>query len=226
MPLVPQGISLISLLGLIAVLALAGCSASSDASRDNSSSAVYGGTELDGPAPDFRLVDHRGDTVTLSNFRGKVVVLTFMDTRCDETCPLTAFELRTAYKSVSNIKEEVVFLGVNVNRNFNQPEDAAAFTAQHSLEEIPTWHFLTGDPEQLEPVWEAYSIEVRPPEEPEEEEDFEHTPGVYIIDPDGHLRWYVSTPLLEVGLISPWEGPRLGEILAVRVHELLALKAR
>jgi cytochrome oxidase Cu insertion factor (SCO1/SenC/PrrC family) len=117
-------------------------------------------------------------------------------------------------------KEEVVFLGVNVNKNFNQPEDAAAFTAQHSLEEIPTWHFLTGDPEQLEPVWKAYSIEVRPPEEPEEE-DFEHTPGVYIIDQDGNLSWYISTPLLDEGLVGSWTGPRLGEFLANRIGGIL-----
>jgi hypothetical protein len=64
------------------------------------------------------------------------------------------------------------------------------------------------------------SGEVRPSEEPGEE-DFEHTPGVYIIGRDGHLRWYVSTPLLEEGLVSTWTGPRLGEILAKRVKELL-----
>jgi hypothetical protein len=141
-----------------------------------------------------------------------------------DTCPLTAFELRTAHTSLGTIEKEVVFLGVNVNRNFNHPDDVASFTAQHRLEEIPTWHFLTGDAEELEPVWRDYSIEVRPSEEPDEE-DFEHTPGVYVIDRDGDLRWYVSTPLLEEGLVSPWTGPRLGEILAARTRELLALKA-
>jgi cytochrome oxidase Cu insertion factor (SCO1/SenC/PrrC family) len=156
-----NGQSLISLLGVIAVLALAGCSSGADASHDSSSSTVYQGTKLEGPAPDFRLVDHQGAHVALSDFRGKVVVLAFMDSRCDETCPLTAYELRTAYNSLGNNQEDVVFLGANVNKNFNKPEDAAAFTVQHRLGEIPTWHFLSGDPEELEPVWEAYSIEVR-----------------------------------------------------------------
>jgi cytochrome oxidase Cu insertion factor (SCO1/SenC/PrrC family) len=220
MAVVPNGNSLIVLLGLIAVLVLTGCSAGADTSYNSSPSTVYEGTKLEGAAPDFRLVDHQGKSVALSDFRGKVVVLAFMDTRCDETCPLTAFELRTAYNSLGNIQEDVIFLGVNVNSNFNRPEDAAAFTAQHRLDEIATWHFLTGDPEDLEPVWEAYSIEVRPPEEPDEE-DFEHTPGVYIIDRDGNLRWYVSTPLEEEGLVSPWNGPRLGEIMAKRVVEIL-----
>jgi protein SCO1/2 len=212
----------IDLTGFLAIIMLAGCGVGADASYGISSNPVYEGTKLEGPAPGFRLVDQKGTSVALSDFRGQVVVLTFMDTRCDETCPLTAFELRNAYQSLGNAGKEVVFLGVNVNRNFNKPEDAAAFTSQERLEEIPTWHFLTGTPEQLERVWAAYSIQVIPPKEPDEE-DFDHTPGVFIIDQNGNKRWYISTPLLEEGLVSPWTGPRLGEILAMRIRELLPL---
>jgi protein SCO1/2 len=94
--------------------------------------------KLASPAPDFRLVDQKGTSMALSDFRGQVVVLTFMDTRCDETCLPSASELRHAYQSLDNAGKEVVFLGVNVNRNFNKPKDAAAFTNQERLESIPT----------------------------------------------------------------------------------------
>src|SRR6476620_10401136 len=47
------------------------------------------GTHLSGPAPDFRLTDQFGKRVSLSAFRGKVVLLAFNDSECTTICPLT-----------------------------------------------------------------------------------------------------------------------------------------
>ena len=54
----------------------------------------YRGTEINGDAPDFQLTDQNGSLIKLSDFRGKIVVLTFMDSKCKDTCPLTAAQLR------------------------------------------------------------------------------------------------------------------------------------
>lgn len=180
---------------------------------------VYQGTELAEPAPDFRLVDQNGAPVALSGFRGKVVVLAFFDSRCDETCPLTAAELRRVNRSLEEDAERIAFLGVNVNAVFNTPEDVAKFTEEQRLDEILSWHFLTGRPEELRPVWQAYSIAVvaQPGQD-----DFQHTPGVFIIDQAGNKRWYVSTPLSDEGLVASWTGPRLGELLVRYILELLS----
>ena len=72
-------------------MTLAGCGADADTSYGTSSNPVYEGTKLEGPAPDFRLVDQKGASVALSDFQSKVVVLAFMDTRCDETLPSDCF---------------------------------------------------------------------------------------------------------------------------------------
>ena len=41
-----------------------------------------------GPAPDFALTSQDGARVTLADFRGKVVAVTFIFTSCTDTCPL------------------------------------------------------------------------------------------------------------------------------------------
>jgi cytochrome oxidase Cu insertion factor (SCO1/SenC/PrrC family) len=61
----------------------------------------YEGTELTGEAPDFQLTDQNGSLVSLSDFRGEVVVLTFMDSKCTDTCPLTAADFREAYRQLN-----------------------------------------------------------------------------------------------------------------------------
>ncbi|MBI4198920.1 MAG: SCO family protein [Chloroflexi bacterium] len=186
--------------------------------RERGPGLLYQGTELAGEAPDFRLVDQEGRAVALRDFRGRVVVLTFLDTRCDETCPLTAAELRRAHRMLGEDAGEVAFLGVNVNGVFNRQEDVQAFTVQHRLHEIGGWHFLTGAREGLEGVWKDYAIAV---EAQPGEEDFLHTPGVFLIDQRGQLRRYLSVPLQPEGLATPWEGPGLAEALAGQVEALL-----
>src|SRR6266702_2005947 len=42
------------------------------------------------PAPWFTLTDQAGRTMSLSGFRGKVVVLGFMDDHCTDICPIVA----------------------------------------------------------------------------------------------------------------------------------------
>ncbi|MBZ0294897.1 MAG: SCO family protein [Anaerolineae bacterium] len=175
----------------------------------------YGGTPLDEPAPDFELSDQSGQAIRLSDYRGKIVVLAFFDSQCDDVCPLTAHELRRTYQALQARVDTVVFIAVNVNTEASSLEAVESTTQRWQLDDIPNWHFLTGAPEVLEPVWQAYHIEVLP-----SPDDIAHTPGVYIIDPQGRIRWYVSTPFVEAGTPAP--SRPLHELLVIRIQELLA----
>src|SRR3982750_2566560 len=56
------------------------------------------------PAPpgDFALRDQGGKLVQLSRLRGRVVVLTPLYTHCEDTCPLTAQQVRGALDDLSD----------------------------------------------------------------------------------------------------------------------------
>ena len=174
----------------------------------------YGGTALDEVAPDFELSDQSGQIISLSDYRGKVVVLTFFDSQCDDVCPLTAYQFVQTYQALGDYSDSVVFMAVNINLEANTLEDLSAASQHWSLDEIPNWHFLTGQAEELEPVWAAYHIEVVP-----SEEDISHTPGVYIIDPQRQLRWYISTPFVTPGTPAP--SRPLHELLLLRIEQSL-----
>src|SRR5512145_243076 len=96
----------------------------------------YQGTELSGEAPDFQLRDQSGVLISLLDFRGKVVVLTFMDSTCKDTCPLTATQFRQTYRQLDQSeRNQVAFIGVNVNSEANQVADVAEITKTWHLEE-------------------------------------------------------------------------------------------
>jgi protein SCO1 len=153
---------------------------------------TYEGTELSGEATDFQLIDQNGATVNLSDFRGKVVVLTFMDSKCTDTCPLTAAQFREVYRQLNqNEAKQVVFLGVNVNVEESDVSYVLESTHAWRLDEIPDWHFLTGSHELLEPVWKDYGVSAT---HIHESSAIMHTPGTFLIDKAGQQRWYVSPP--------------------------------
>jgi len=207
---------LITVVGILTTLILLpACSA---ASSPTAYADVYEGTQIDGIAPDFRLTNQHGESVALSDFQGNVVALTFIDSHCQDTCPLTAVELRRVSQALGDEANSVVFVGVNVNAQANAVADVAAATEEWRLDEIPNWHFLTGNTSQLEPVWNAYNVEVMPPVD--ETGGVVHSPGIYLIDHTGQQRWYVSTPF--VGLNTPAPSRPLNELLTMRIRQLLS----
>lgn len=177
----------------------------------------YEGTELSSEAPNFQLTNQNGSMVSLSDFRGKVVVLTFMDSKCQDTCPLTAVHFREVYRQLNqNETKQVVFLGVNVNVEENAVADVLETTRAWHLDEIPSWHFLTGSHEELEPVWKDYGVAaIHNPDG----NSIMHTPGVFLIDPLRQNRWYISTPFSGEGdtdMTLP-----LSELLLKHIREIL-----
>ena len=163
-------------------------------SESQMGSLDYQGTALSGKAPDFQLTDQSGSMIKLSDFLGKVVVLIFMDSQCTDTCPLTAAQFRLAYQQLDTVEaSKVIFMGVNVNVKANTVADVNEITQAWYLDEIPTWHFLTGSPKDLEQVWQDYNIAVQVSPSSQHEE-IVHISGAFIVDPLGEKRWYISIP--------------------------------
>ena len=144
------------------------------------------------PAPNFTLVDQRGRTLSLAGFRGRPVVLEFMDPHCVDICPIVSQEFVDAYHDLGGAHSHVVFLAVNVNQYFTSVADVERFSVGHQLTSIGTWHFLTGSPSKLRSVWRQYGVEVLAPNP---RVDIVHTSVMYFIDPSGHER-YIAVPIV------------------------------
>ena len=145
------------------------------------------------PAPGFTLVSQDGRTVSLAAFKGRPVVLTFMDPHCVDICPIVSAEFLAAYHDLGPAAARAVFIAVNVNPYYRTPADVAAFSRAHQLTAIPSWQFLTGSLASLRAVWDAYQIAVQAPGRTA---DVVHTSLVYFIDPSGRER-YVAVPVDE-----------------------------
>lgn len=144
------------------------------------------------PAPGFTLTDQHGTRVSLSDFRGHPVVLTFLDPHCVTMCPIIAQEFVDAERHLLHARPGVVFLSVNVNRHALGVATVEAFTKEHRLNTIPTWHFLTGTLAALQQVWSAYGIEVET-RIVHGQWTVVHSTIDFFIGPDGEER-YIASP--------------------------------
>ena len=143
-----------------------------------------------GPAPGFTLTDQRGRTLSLASFRGRAVVLEFMDPHCVDICPIVSQEFIDAYHNLGGAASRAAFIAVNVNPYYHGVSDVAAYSREHQLTTIPSWHFFTGPLASLKAVWRAYGISV---DAPSRNADVIHTSEVFFIDRRGHER-YIAPP--------------------------------
>ena len=145
------------------------------------------------PAADFALTDQRGAPVTLASFRGKAVVLEFFDSHCTDVCPIVSQELVDADQELGSARSNVVFVAVNVNPFHLGVADVEAFSTEHNLTSIASWHFLTGPVPALQAAWKAYGVSV---DAPSPTADVHHSDYVYFIDRQGRMR-YLGDPTVD-----------------------------
>ncbi len=135
-------------------------------------------------APSFSLVDKQGRPTSLAGFRGRVVVITFFDSACDDICPVMEAELSRAYADLGADAARVSFVTVNTD-----PLDLSASAARPaetgSLRAVPTWQFLTGSLGQLDSVWRSYGVAV---EIQRSTRTVSHNEVMYFIDTLGRVR--------------------------------------
>ena len=104
--------------------------------------------------PEFRLRDQDGKVATLGEYRGTPVVVTFLYTTCEDTCPLTAQQIRGA---LDDFGRDVPVLAFAVDPPRDTPERARRFLAEQRI--TGRMRFLLGPEAELRRQWRAYGIQ-------------------------------------------------------------------
>ncbi len=130
-------------------------------SRDDAGDEVAtAGTRFEGAvmprglrAPDFELKNQDGETVSMRELRGRPVVVTFLYTNCDDTCPAQAQTVRGA---LDELGEDVPALAVAVDPPRDTAESAQAFLAEQRV--TGRMDFVLGSRRELRPLWNGFYI--------------------------------------------------------------------
>ena len=102
-------------------------------------------------APDFELRNQDGEPVSMRSLRGQPVVVTFLYTHCEDTCPIQAQTVRGA---LDELGHDVPALAIAVDPPNDTPESARRFLAEQRA--TGRIDFVLGSRSELRPVWNGF----------------------------------------------------------------------
>src|SRR6266446_847250 len=98
------------------------------------------------PAPETVLIDQDGRPIELAALRGKVVLVSFIFTTCNGSCPATTHRLACVHEELArhmDLKDRVHFLSISVDPERDTPEVLRGYRRLYDIEG-PDWSFVTG----------------------------------------------------------------------------------
>jgi protein SCO1/2 len=155
----PLGL-LIALVGALSFALLSGSSKPSlpgGAQQSTAGGGFFGTLALPSkPAPAIDLNNYLGQPITLSEYRGKAVLVTFLYTNCPDICPLITSNLRVAMNELGARAAKVQIIAVSVDPRGDTPAAVARFLRAHEM--LGRMQYLIGSAPQLARTWKAWSV--------------------------------------------------------------------
>lgn len=132
------------------------------------------------PAVNFALRNQNGQTISLKRYEGQVVVLTFVYSTCQNTCPVVVSQIRGALNELSH---SVPAIAVSVDPKQDTPANVSAFLVKEDV--LGQLQYLVGSRMRLAPIWHFFGIQ---PQINVNSSKSDHSVDVELIDKTGKPR--------------------------------------
>ena len=109
-------------------------------------------------APEFTLHNQDGETVSLSDYRGQVVILTAIYATCPTACPMIALQAKRSVDRLDEaLRDEVTILAVSLDPEGDTMEKMAVAAEAYGMN-APRFHFLNGEPDDVNRVLDRLQV--------------------------------------------------------------------
>jgi protein SCO1/2 len=168
----------VAALGITAVLAVAGCGGSSAQRSEQGPAIVEHSTTSTPPgpagaepgyvggtvkpvsaAPELGLRTWDGRRVTMADYKGKAVLVTFLYVHCPDVCPLIVDNLSRVKDRLGPAGKKLQVVAVSVDPTGDTPAAVKDFLKTHrALKDVD---YLVGSQDQLAAAWSRWGIGAR-----------------------------------------------------------------
>lgn len=148
--------------------------------------------------PDFRLLNQSGQTIHLDQFHGKVLVATFIYTRCplEDYCPRMTHNFAQIDKTLAKdpaLYQKTHLLSISFDPKFDTPSVlknyGQSYVGSENKESFAHWDFVVPPAKELDQVLEFFGVGVTPGED----QTLTHSLSTVVIGRDGKIAaWYPS----------------------------------
>jgi protein SCO1/2 len=148
--------------------------------------------------PDFKLLNQSGETIELKQFRGKVVALTFVYTRCpvEDFCPRMSrnfAEIDKALAADPALYAKTHLLSISFDPSYDTPKVlrsyGGAYTGKYTQETFAHWDFAAPAEADLQKIEEWFDLGVTPGDG----STLQHSLATVVVGKDGKVVAYYPT---------------------------------
>lgn len=141
--------------------------------------------------PDFRLINQSGKKISIKDYRGKALLVTFIYTRCPlpDYCPLMSSnfaEIDKALQKESALCAKTHLLSVSFDSAYDTPavlkSYGAAYTEKYTDEKFEHWEFASGSPEEVKAIAKFFGLQYEA-----KSDQIVHSLVTALISPDGKI---------------------------------------
>jgi protein SCO1 len=146
--------------------------------------------------PDFRLTNQSGRQITLRQFRGKALLITFIYTRCplSDYCPRMSRNFASIDKSLQAdpaLYRRTHLLSISFDPTYDSPavlrSYGEAYTGNYTKEKFEHWDFAAPEKADVPKLLEFFDVGATPGEN----HTITHSLSTAVISPDGKIaQWY------------------------------------
>ena len=133
------------------------------------------------PAPELGLRTVGGELRRTSDYRGKVVFVTFVYANCPDVCPLIVDNLLNVKEDLGADGAKIAIVAVSVDPKGDTPARIKSFLSTHRA--TGKVDYLTGSAADLKRAWARWGIASRP--SADNPALIEHSGVIWGVDPNG-----------------------------------------
>jgi protein SCO1/2 len=177
---------------MIAITLLAlGFSTAADPAMDDSRLAVIQ------KAADFALTTQDDKPLALADLKGKVLLVSFVFTTCNGTCPATTHRMGQVQETLKKrglLKDDHVrLLSITLDPARDTPDALKRYAKLYDAD-TASWSFLTGPPDNVTKIITAWGMWVKPTTNGQ----LDHPSRVFLVDRKGQVR-----EIYHLGFLKP-----------------------
>jgi protein SCO1/2 len=154
-----------------------------------------GGTLEGAEVPDLKLTNQDGKRISLKDFRGKALAVTFIYTRCPlpNYCPLMMLhfsEMAMNIQQSAEFKDKIRLLSISFDPKNDTPpvlkKFAAGYYNKDTKPDFNIWQLATGSEDDVKKVAAFFGLYYQ--SDPADEKVIDHSLRTFVIDPQGKVK--------------------------------------
>lgn len=107
-----------------------------------------------GEVPAFAFTDHLGQPSTDDVFANHVTIVSFIFTRCESICPITAMKMERIQAQTNDAGDRIKLVSFSIDPEYDTPERLAAYATKFKADPS-RWRYITGPTEPMRQLVEG-----------------------------------------------------------------------